>query len=72
METEAGREKVPVTPLQAPYFDQPMLEDLAAAAQAGREPVCDGVMGYRVQAVVDAARESSDSGQRVAVESWAD
>jgi hypothetical protein len=30
------------------------------------------VMGYRVQAVVDAARESSDSGQRVAVESWAD
>ena len=72
VETEAGREKVPVTPLQAPYFDQPMLEDLAAAAQAGREPVCDDVMGYRVQAVVDAARESSDSGQRVAVESWAD
>ena len=68
VETEAGREKVAVTPLQAPYFDQPMLEDLAAAAKAGREPVCDGVTGFRVQAVVDAARESSDSGRRVAVE----
>lgn len=70
VETEAGRQQVAVTPLQAPYFDQPMLEDLAAAARAGREPVCDGVTGYRVQAVADAAFESSASGQRVAVEVW--
>jgi predicted dehydrogenase len=72
VETEAGREQVSVTPLEAPYFDQPMLEDLAAAAREGREPVCDGVTGYRVQAVADAAVESSTSGQRIAVEVWKD
>lgn len=72
VDTEAGREQVPVTPLEAPYFDQPMLEDLAAAAREGREPVCDGVTGYRVQAVADAAVESSNGGQRVAVEVWKD
>lgn len=70
LETEAGREQIAVEPLVAPYFDQPMLEDLAAAARAGREPVCDGVSGYRVQAVVDATRESAASGARVAVEAW--
>ena len=72
VDTEAGRKQVPVTPLEAPYFDQPMLEDLAAAAREGREPVCDGVTGYRVQAVADAAVESSNGGQRVAVEVWKD
>jgi len=72
VDTEAGREQVPVTPLEAPYFDQPMLEDLATAAREGREPVCDGVTGYRVQAVADAAVESSNGGQRVAVEVWKD
>ena len=72
VETEAGREQVAVTPLEAPYFDLPMLEDFAAAAHPGREPVCDGITGYRVQAVADAARESSASGQRVAVEGWID
>lgn len=68
VETEAGRQAVPVTPLPAPYFDLPMLEEFAAAARAGREPVCDGVTGYRVQAVADAARASSASGRRVLVE----
>lgn len=70
VETEAGRQQVPVQPLQAPYFDQPMLEDLAAAARQNREPVCDGVTGYRVQAVADATFESSTGGKRVAVEIW--
>ena len=70
VETASGRESVPVEPLRAPYFDQPMIEDFVNAAREGREPVCDGVTGYRVQAVADAARESSDSGARVAVEPW--
>ena len=68
LETEAGRTQVSITPLEAPYFDQPMLEDFAAAARAGREPVCHGGMGYRVQAVADAAREASASRTWVAVE----
>ena len=71
VETASGRESVGVEPLQAPYFDQPMIEDFVQAAREGREPVCDGVTGYRVQAVADAARESSASGARVAVEPWA-
>ena len=71
VETASGRESVPVEPLQAPYFDQPMIEDFVNAAREGREPVCDGVTGYRVQAVADAARESSASGARVTVEPWA-
>jgi predicted dehydrogenase len=70
VETEAGRNQVNVTPLAAPLFDLPMLEDLAAAAQEDRQPVCDGVQGYRVQAVADACRESSETGRRVAVESF--
>ena len=49
-----------------------MLAWMAAAASSGREPVCDGITGYTVQAVADAARESSVSGQRVAVDSWKD
>ena len=68
LETSEGRESIPVAPLQRPYFDQPMLEDLVAAASEGREPVCDGVSGFTVQAVADAARDSSQSGQRQAVE----
>jgi len=68
LETSEGRQAIPVTPLQRPYFDQPMIEDLAVAATEGREPVCDGVSGYIVQAVADAARDSSQSGQRQAVE----
>ena len=71
VETASGRESVPVEPLRAPHFDQPMIEDFVHAAREGREPVCDGVTGYRVQAVADAARESSASGARVAVEPWA-
>ena len=72
LETERERRCVAVVPLEAPYYDQPMIEDLVAAASSGREPVCDGITGYTVQAVADAARESSVSGQRVAVDSWKD
>lgn len=72
LETEAGRKQIPVTPLQPGVFDLPMLEDLAAAAREDREPVCDGISGYRVQAVCDAVRESSETGRRVKVEAWED
>ena len=68
LETEAGRQQLAVTPLEAPFFDQPMLEDFAAAAREGREPVCDGVTGYRVQAVVDAARTAWQQRRWVEVE----
>ena len=68
LETSEGRESIPVTPLERPYFDQPMIEDLASAATEGREPVCHGASGYAVQAVADAARDSSRSGQWQTVE----
>ena len=70
LETTEGRRRIAVEPLENPYFDQPMLEDLVAAVDTGCEPVCDGVVGYWVQAVIDAARESSATGARVAVEAW--
>jgi predicted dehydrogenase len=68
LETVEGVERVAVTPLQAPYFDQPMIEDLVEAVAQDRQPICDGAMGYRVQAVCDAARASSASGSQVDVE----
>ena len=68
LETDAGRRDIAVEPLENPYFDQPMIEDLVAAVEAGCDPVCDGVAGYWVQAVIDAARESSATGARVAVQ----
>lgn len=70
LETSAGVERIAVTPLAAPYFDQPMIEDLVVAAGEGREPICDGFMGYRVQAVCDAARTASASGTQVDVEQF--
>jgi predicted dehydrogenase len=70
LETPGARTEIAVEPLAASYFDQPMLEDLVTAVGAGREPVCDGVTGYTVQAVVDAARESSAIGARVTVDTW--
>ena len=71
LETDAGVERVAVTPLEEPFFDQPMIEDLAESAGSARQPVCDGHMGFRVQAVCDAARASSASGQQVDVERFA-
>lgn len=72
LETEAGIEEISVEPLAAPYFDLPMIDDFVAAARAGRAPVCDGLTGYKVQAVVDAAFASAKEKKTVAVEAWAD
>ncbi len=68
LETDRGVERIAVTPLQSPFFDQPMIEDLVDAAINDREPVCHAEMGYRVQAVCDAARAASAGGQQVDVE----
>ena len=54
--------------LNAPYFDLPMIDDFATAANKAKRPVCDGFTGYRVQAVVDAAFESHKTGKRISVE----
>ena len=67
LETDGGVERIAVEPLVAPYFDQPMIEDLVDAVSTGRQPICDGHTGYRVQAVCDAARSSSTSGGMVEV-----
>ena len=71
-ETAQGLEEIPVEPLQAPYFDRPMLEDFAAAARSSRAPICDGLTGFKVQAVVDAAFASAREKKTVAVEAWRD
>jgi len=63
-------EQIAVEPLQAPYFDQPMIEDFCAAIQQNREPVCDGITGYWTQAVVDAAFSAAREKRLVAVEPW--
>ena len=68
LEDERGIEKIYVDPLNAPYFDLPMIDDFATAANKARRPVCDGFTGYRVQAVVDAAFESHKTGKRISVE----
>ena len=65
IETPEGHQRIPVQPLESPFFDQPMIEDFARAAVAGRAPKCDGETGYLVQAVADAAKESAASGRRV-------
>ena len=72
VETAQGVEEIPVEPLQAPYFDRPMLEDFAAAARSGRAPICDGLTGFKVQAVVDAAFASAREKQTATVEVWRD
>jgi 1,5-anhydro-D-fructose reductase (1,5-anhydro-D-mannitol-forming) len=68
IETPEGRETVPVDPLERQCFDQPMIEDFASAAIAGRQPHCDAETGYRVQVVADAARESATSGRRITLD----
>ena len=67
-EDESGVEQVYVDPLTAPYFDLPMIDDFVMSADAGKKPICDGITGYRVQAVVDAAFESHKTGKRISVE----
>ncbi|MFH1567687.1 MAG: Gfo/Idh/MocA family oxidoreductase [Gemmatimonadota bacterium] len=67
VESGSGSEAIPVTALESPYFDLPMIEDFVDAVQEGREPACDAVSGYWVQAVADAAVESYREGVRVPV-----
>ena len=68
IETPDGRQAVPVEPLERQRFDQPMIEDFARAAIAGRLPHCDADTGYLVQAVADATRESAASGRRITLD----
>ena len=65
---DGDEEEVTVTPLVGNLFDQPMIEDWLEAGRSGTQPVCDGETGYWVQAVVDAARESANTGALVEVE----
>tara|TARA_B100001115_G_scaffold125792_1_gene94309 strand:+ start:1654 stop:2652 length:999 start_codon:yes stop_codon:yes gene_type:complete len=68
LETDSGVEEISVDPLQAPYFDLPMIDDFIGAARQGRMPVCDGLTGYGVQAVADAAFEAARTKRTVEVE----
>ena len=70
LETEEGLQRIEVEPLAAPYFDLPMLDDFVVAIGEDREPVCDGLTGYRVQATVDAALRGAAEGRTVEVEQW--
>jgi len=60
-----GSEQHAVTPLQGPYFDLPMIDDLVAAVGEDREPACDAATGFTVQAVADAARRQGAGGVKV-------
>ncbi len=68
LETDEGVEEIHVEPLQAPYFDLPMIDDFVDAVRQGRAPVCDGLTGYKVQAVVDAAFAAARTKTTTAVE----
>ena len=68
IESAEGSEEHAVTPLENPYFDLPMIDDLVAAVREDREPVCDAATGFTVQAVADAARQSAAEGVKVGVE----
>ena len=70
LETPQGLEDLAVEPLEAPYFDQPMIDDFAAAAQAGRQPVCHALAGYWTQAVADAAQQAAREQRTVDLEPW--
>ncbi len=70
LQTADGEERVGVVPLEAPYFDLPMIDDFVGAVEEGREAVCDGVTGYWVQAVADAAFEAGREGKMVEVRGW--
>ena len=71
LETEAGGvETIELTPLEGNLFDLPMIDDFVASIEEGREPICDGVSGYYVNACVDAAFESAKTGTHVEVKPW--
>jgi predicted dehydrogenase len=72
VETAKGVEKVAVEPLESPYFDLPMIDDFVEAVRQDRQPVCDGLTGFRVQAVVDAAFCAAREKRAVEVEAWED
>jgi predicted dehydrogenase len=67
IEGPKGTEDVAVEALRSPYFDLPMLEDFVDAVAQNGEPACSAEAGYWVQAVADAAFESSREGVRVEV-----
>jgi len=68
LEKPGNTEKIPVEPLAAPYFDQPMIEDFVRAIDEDREPACDAEAGFVTQAVVDAAYRSAEQNRSVSVE----
>lgn len=70
LEDEKGIEEVYVDPLKAPYFDLPMIDDFVKSASDGKTPTCDAITGFRVQAVVDAAFESNETGGWISVETF--
>ena len=72
IETDAGVEEIVVEPLEAPVFDLPMIDDLVEAIENDREPVCDGLTGYKVQAVVDAAFAAAKEKRSVEVDGWSE
>ena len=69
-ESSTSNEEVVVEPLQAPYFDQPMIEDFCGAIHQSREPICDGITGYWTQAVADAAFQAAREKRLVPVTPW--
>jgi predicted dehydrogenase len=72
LEKPGKTERVPVASLEAPYFDQPMIEDFVRAVDEDREPACDGMAGFVTQAVVDAAYRSAIERREVSVEQLQD
>eukprot|EP01051_Picozoa_sp_SAG22_P001210 SAG22_NODE_45_length_24718_cov_12.462448_13_plen_365_part_00 len=67
---EGGVETIAVAPLRPSLYDLPMLDDLVLSIAVGRPPVCDGISGYYVSAVVDAAFESARTGTHQDVVQW--
>ena len=70
LENADGIEEIPVTPLERPYFDLPMIDDFVDAVRHDRQPVCDGLAGYWTQAVADAAFTSAREQRMVQVAPW--
>jgi predicted dehydrogenase len=68
LEKPDGLAEVAVRPLEAPYFDLPMIDDFCDAVAQDRQPVCDAISGYWTQAVADAAFASAKQGKLVEVE----
>jgi 1,5-anhydro-D-fructose reductase (1,5-anhydro-D-mannitol-forming) len=67
LERPDGRQRLDVVALEQPYFDLPMIDDFVQAVCGERQPVCDGITGYTVQATVDAAFQAARSKRAVSV-----